>query len=197
MFKNIEVFRKINNQQGFTLLELLIAITITGIILGIVFSFLQQGLVTWERTGMDSESDQYLRVLENQLRKDLQHLFYSDLYKDNQFKGDYQGMEWLIIEDQTLKEVSYTVDYYYNQLTRRVIEILSDEKTSEGRDMNFRCGERLQRVDFHFYDPHNNYWRNNWSCRDIGYLPSLVRVNIFSDGEEKKMIFEIYVGREY
>ncbi len=194
MLKNKQVLKKFSGQQGFTLLELLIAITITGIILGLVFSFLQQGLATWERVELESEADQYLRVLENQLRKDLQCIFYSELYNNNQFKGDYQELEWLIIEDETLKKVSYLTEYNYNQLTRRVIEMGDNYQDSE---INYICGERLERVEFHFYDPQNDYWRGNWNLSDIGYLPSLVRLVILSDGEEKKMIFEIYVGREY
>ena len=45
-------------EEGFTLLEILIAITISGVLLLAVYMFMDQGLLTWEKTVDSSQWEQ-------------------------------------------------------------------------------------------------------------------------------------------
>src|SRR5690554_3245622 len=96
------------NEEGFTLIEILIAVTITGIIIGAVFMFLHQGLFTWENTADRGEWEQNWRVFDRRIKDDLANLYYSRIYKENIFEGDYQGITWVIKKDEVLKEVNYS-----------------------------------------------------------------------------------------
>lgn len=197
-------------EEGFTLIEILIAITITGIILGAVFMFLDQGLFTWENTAYQGEWEQNWRVFDKQLKKDLSNLYYSSLYKDSLFKGDHQGVGWLIKEDDVLREVSYKVDYYSNLLVREekghqtYIDQVLDNSYSDSsnnyqnNNMNFFSDFNIYRVDYQYYDSQNNYWVNYWSLEEKDYLPIMIKVTISGqDFELPPIMADIYIGREH
>jgi len=197
------------NENGFTLIEILIAITITGIILGAVFMFLNQGLNTWENTAERGDWEQNWRIFNKQIKNDLHNLFYSPLYKDNLFKGDYQGISWLIKKDGILKEVSYTVDYYSNRLLRKEapyqstsypeIDLRNDTSLNyQEKALSFFKDFNIYRVDYQYFDPQNNYWVNNWSLEERSYLPAVIKVVISNESFELPAILaETYLSREY
>ncbi|MFP4662097.1 MAG: type II secretion system protein J [Halanaerobiales bacterium] len=198
------------SEDGFTLIEILIAITITGVILTAVFMFLDQGLLTWERVADQSEWEQNWRVFDKQLRNDLSNLYYSPIYKDNLFKGNYQGIRFLTKKDGVLKEVSYKVDYYSNLLVRKEEGHQSYNRQSiaggynylsnnyQVQDMNFFSDFSIYRIDYQYFDSRNNYWVNNWSLEEKDYLPNMVKVTISSEGFELPPILaDIHIGRSH
>lgn len=195
-----------HDESGFTLIEVLIAITITGIILTAVIMFLQQGLSIWETTGTTGRWEQHHRVLESKIKSDLGKIYISPLLEKSMFKGDYQGLEWLIIEDSKLKKVKYTVDYYNQQIVRTVQSDIGDirsesdisENIKSPAELRFFSKLDLHQVNFSFFDPKNNYWENNWSYKDKEYLPAVVKVSI-STREFKlpEITADIWVGKIY
>ncbi|MFW5972249.1 MAG: PulJ/GspJ family protein [Bacillota bacterium] len=201
--------KKINNEQGFTLLEILIAVTITALIMGTVFLFLNQAFSIWERTDVGNEWDQQRRVFKTKFKEDLNNMFISPLYKGEQFISNYEGIEWLIIEDGQVKKVRYHINYgnigvedSYNQnssnmgLVRATLDNITLDENEQENDIEMfnRLSDGLKffseldfsRVDFavnfQFYDPVDEIWDYDgvWSYQEEGYLPSMVRVQINS-----------------
>ncbi len=191
-----------SSENGFTLLEVIIVITITGLILGVAISFLEQGLSTWERVGRTNEWEQHHRMLERTLEQDLHNLFFAELYREYQFKGDYQGFQLIVGEEDRLYRVDYSIDYYNNQLVRRTVplktEATKEERQADGKELRFFNDLRLERVEFLFYDPVKKYWVPSWSYQETAQLPRVVRLKIRTAEFSMPLISaEIYIGQTY
>lgn len=201
------------NEEGFTLLEILIATTITGVILLAVFMFINQGLFTWENTSDSNQWEQNFRILNKYIDDDLHNLFYSNLFKENLFQGENQSVNWLIRKGNTLKEVNYRVDYYSNVLVREEKPYHSsiypfDENPDENLDnsnlgsndkiVSFFKDTDIFRIDFQYYDPQTGGWPSFWSLDQKDYLPTFLRIIVSrSNWDEKTIISDIYIGKEY
>ncbi|MFW6238530.1 MAG: PulJ/GspJ family protein [Halanaerobiales bacterium] len=198
------------NEKGFTLIEILIAITIAGLILAGVAGLIHQGLNTWENLDRSEDNIQNIRVLEKQLQKDLERLFISDIYIEDLFASSYENLQWLIKRDGQLREIEYFFDSSENSLVRREVDIAypeGDRSESENTMYFFVEGE-IRNVNFSFYDsdPNSDYWRTgSWNFpEEDDYLPSAVRLelDLISDEStgltgEIEIIAEIQEGREY
>ena len=204
------------NENGYTLIEILIAVTITGIILSAVFMFLHQGLFTWENVGNRGEWEQNWRVFDRRIKDDIHNIYYSPLYGENIFEAKYQSIKFLINKNGILKEVSYTVDFYSKNLVRKVKPCLLDISYSGGSSLNPEGLNRindieeetlnffndldLYSVNFYYFNQENKSWSQFW---EEDFLPSLIRINIdreTSDGkllELPQVVAQIPISREY
>ncbi|MFW5995664.1 MAG: PilW family protein [Halanaerobiaceae bacterium] len=198
------------NEKGFTLIEILIAVTITGIIMGSVTGFIFQGLHTWENLDRGGDGVQNIRILKNQLQQDLNRIFISEIYREDFFTSDYENLQWLIKKDGKLKKVKYSFDSAENRLVRREVDFdyQSGESEANGETMHFFVEEEIRSIDFSFYDadPDSDYWRTgDWVFPDEDdYLPSAVRLEIdlltdedAGEIEEIDIIAQLQRGREY
>lgn len=198
------------NEKGFTLIEILIAVTITGIIMGSVTGFIFQGLNTWENLDRGGDGVQNIRILKNQLQQDLNRIFISEIYREDFFTSSYENLQWLIKKDGKLKKVEYSFDSAENRLVRREVDFdyQSGESEANGETMHFFVEEEIRSIDFSFYDadPNSDYWRTgDWVFPDEDdYLPSAVRLEIdlltdedAGEIEEIDIIAQLQRGREY
>lgn len=197
-------------EEGFTLLEILIAITISGVLLLAVYMFMDQGLLTWEKTVDSSQWEQNYRILDRYLQDDLHNLFYSDLYKGNIFEGTNQSASWLVKKGDTIKEINYRVDYYSFTLVREEKnhqassypffqnEPEEQASTSTADLLAFFREMDIFRIDFDYFDSRIGSWTYLWSLEEKGYLPTLFRITITrEDGSMTNIISDIYIGQEY
>jgi general secretion pathway protein J len=58
-------------EQGFTLLELLVALTVSGVVAAMLFSGMRFGTRAWERTRADADSGEEIRVVQDFLRHEI------------------------------------------------------------------------------------------------------------------------------
>lgn len=182
-------------EEGFTLIEILVAITIAGIILGSIFTFFDLGFSSWQRSDSNDNYQQQQRVIEALLRKDMQGIFISAIYKDNKFEGYYDQVEWLILGKDSLRKVSYTFDAYQNQLIRKVTDFESNEVITE---MSFFTETELRQIEFAFYDPKDEYWKDSWSYQKDRRLPIALNLKIEAkDRELPPVVINLYPGRKY
>lgn len=192
----------ISDEKGFTLIEIIVALTISSIILTAVFMFLHQGLFTWENISYEGDWEQNWRIFSKQFNSDLHNLFYSSMYNKNIFEGDYQGLKFIIIKDDLLKEVSYKVDYYSKKLVReeKIHQTGLNGYSPDILDTSVKRTEFFSdifRVDYEYFDSENNL-SLYWSLSEKKTLPSLVKVIITSDTLELPPLFvEVYNSRKY
>lgn len=189
------------DERGFTLLEVIVAITISSVILAVVFMFLHQGLFTWENIDAEGDWEQNWRIFSKHINSDLHNLFYSPLYSNNIFEGDYQGLRFIIIKNDQLMEVGYRVDYYSKKIIREEKPHQSDTNTyNPVRVDKMQKTEYFQdifRVDYEYFDAENNY-SVYWSIKERGFLPSLVKVTITCETQElTPLSVEVYTTRKY
>lgn len=207
------------DENGYTLIEIIIAVTITGIILGAVFMFLNQGLFTWENIEDRGDWEQNWRVLDRRFKDDLSNFYYSPLYKENIFEGKSRSVKFLIKKDDVLKEVSYTIDSYSNNLVRKekpcMIDISytggsylnsnnsQDINNEQEETLNFFEDFKFYRIDFEYFDQENKIWNKiPWTEND--YLPSMIKIIIYMEVNDSSsyillphVVAEIPVIREY
>lgn len=87
------------NNRGFTLLELLIALTITAMIVAIIFGALRIGIRAWEKGEKDVDIRQRQRIVLDLIKRQLASTSVSDLWgRDQQrvsLKGDDKSIEFV------------------------------------------------------------------------------------------------------
>lgn len=91
--------------SGFTLLELMISLTIMGLILVLVFGALRIGARAWEKGERDVETHQRQRVVLDNLRRQIASVFLREIKAGEAeegeakgkvfFRGDSEGMEFM------------------------------------------------------------------------------------------------------
>ncbi|OCL25998.1 hypothetical protein U472_08195 [Orenia metallireducens] len=181
-------------EEGFTLVEILIAITIASIILTSVFSFFNLGFSTWEKRKEDKALEQEWRVVDQFLKRDLHNLFTSDIY-NNRFLGDYHGFEGIILTEKGLSKIRYQYNPAKNQLLRQVIDLEKDKLIEETL---FLADINLRDLEFSFYDSKNQYWKSDWEYRANQGLPLAVKLELRGkDIELPALVIDIYIEQKY
>jgi len=92
-------FRQSSIPYGFTLLELLISLTIIGLILVIVFGALRIGVRAWEKGEKDVEIHQRQRVVLENMKRQIASICLREIMIEDKkgvfFKGDRESMEFM------------------------------------------------------------------------------------------------------
>lgn len=93
------VDRKLSISPGFTLLELLISLTIMGLIVVVVFGAFRVGIRAWEKGEKDVETHQRQRIVLNLIKRQLASIFVHTVGNGDRrpffLKGDKKSMEFL------------------------------------------------------------------------------------------------------
>jgi len=196
--------------EGFTLVEILVAITITGIILGSVFALLQQSFDLWETAESYNNWEQNFRVLEAELTRDLHNLFNSQLAKKRLFKGTSQQLEFYkLTASGELTRVTYLFDDYENKFIKKLSYPQQDK---EVETIEFFSELKIERIEFKFYDREADYLKSYWSLQEQEEkvleesssqqlkmsLPQAVQLEIkLEEVDVPPLVIENFIGREY
>ncbi|MDY6972447.1 MAG: type II secretion system protein [Thermodesulfobacteriota bacterium] len=85
--------------RGFTLLELMISLTIVGLIAAIIFGALRVGVRAWEKGERDVESRQRERIVLDLLKRQLASVYLQPIISEGQqpffLRGDSSSMEYV------------------------------------------------------------------------------------------------------
>jgi general secretion pathway protein J len=161
------------NKKGFTLIEVLIAITITGIILGLVFTFFHIGFSSKDKMNKISQKQQEWNVFVVNFGSDLHNNFSSKIYSKNKFDGSYHKLSWLILNNDIIQQVTYSFNPQQNQIKREIINYKTEEVILE---MKYFTDVYLNNVEFQFYNNNRNIWEKNWNYQIGDYLPGAVKL---------------------
>ena len=183
------------NQKGFTLLEVLIAIVISSIVLGVVFIFFNTALVSWGQIDKNYIIEQQWSVFTSYLKEDLHNVFISPLSTRTNFVGNSSKIEWTVFGKNEFNLVSYCFDPYKSLLNRKVVNIEGEKIISE---KTFFANADLQDINFYYYDRKNNYWKNSWSFKEENSVPLSVKVELkFVNNEVPPVIINLFINKEY
>ncbi len=182
-------------EEGFTLIEILIAITISGIILSAIFMVFDLSFSTWQRHDQTDSWEQEWRVIEKLLADDLNNLFISPLYQYNHFEGRGRRVEFTILEGRRPLKVSYSFDYANNQLIRE-LKLAENDKLLD--QMTFFSAIDLDNLNFLFYNGDDGYWTEQWSYQFKEELPRSVKLSIVGESlAVPAIVNNIYLYCEY
>lgn len=148
-------------QAGFTLVEILAAVTITAIIFLSLFALVQQSFQLWEALGVYNYWEQNFRMLEAELTRDLQNIYCTSLTTKNLLQASEQQMKFYQLSNTgRLQEITYSFAKYDRKLIKEVVSV--DNKKVEER-LEFFANHKIRRVRWQFYDAQTEYFSSKWS----------------------------------
>ena len=169
-------------EQGFTLLELLISLTILTMVTVIIGAGLRLAMNAWEKGDIETDETQRLRILSSMFSQQLKSVFPYTIEIDSEqvivFEGDKNSILFVTTTDDILYGGLKWIRYDYKDKTLYYKEGLLPDKelidNIEGDEeiLDSEIGE----VTFEYFVAHADEWRESWDFNDS--LPDAVKIKI-------------------
>ena len=169
-------------EQGFTLLELLISLTILTMVTVIIGAGLRLAMNAWEKGDIETGETQKLRILSSMFSQQLKSVFPYMTEIDSEqvivFEGDKNSILFVTTTDDILYGGLKWIRYDYKDETLYYKEGLLPDKelldNIEGDEeiLDSEIGE----VTFEYFVAHTDEWRDSWDFDDS--LPDAVKIKI-------------------
>ncbi len=170
------------SSSGFTLLELIIALTILTMVIMIIGNGFRLGMNAWEKGENETLWTQRFRVLSGLLSQQIKSAYPYEMEIDEEKVVVFQGKADSIMFVTTLTDSSYGgfkwVRYSHKDRTLLLKEgLLPDKELIEKISGNEEIVDtEIEEIKFSFYSPEEGEWKDSW---DYGKtLPGAVRVKI-------------------
>jgi len=194
--------------RGFTLVEVMITLTILGFILLMIFGVFRLGLSAWEKGETLKDDQQRARITSQLIARQVKSIVPYKI-KTRKAEGDYlafegkarsvkfvstlplkvgqsQGFVYVIYEFQNNGKGDGTLLLYEQRVLNR--DFMKDPPKE---DAGILLMERLQEVRFEYYreeDAQKNEageWVEEWNAQEIRELPRAMRITVVSKKGEK------------
>lgn len=199
--------------RGFTLMEVMIAVAITGLIGGMVTVAFNTAFQAKEVVEKDSEHYRMIRAATSRMAREIGAAFVSDRYdpkryrdqndRPTNFVGQRDRLLFTSFAHQRLyadaKESDQMIVEYYvrnstepqargrQDLIRRMNPIVQDRMDRGGsEDVLF---EGIRQLEFQYWDPERKEWDDEWDTRRVerkSLLPTRVRFTLVALDENGK-----------
>ena len=197
-------------QNGFTLLELMISLTIVGLILVIVFGSLRIGVRAWEKGEKDVEMRQRERIVLDLVKRQIASIFVR-VVKDKDvrpffLKGDGESMEFISRIPMVpgnragLVYVKYVVGagdggkkrLMFSEKNTYIIEKVMED---QAEDEFFELIPGAENIEFEYLrgpseDEEESVWQETWDPDSDKGVPVAVKI-IFQDSKDEDPIHVI------
>ena len=181
MKKNCERIRW-TSVSGFTLLELIIALSILSMVIVLIGRGFHLGLNAWEKGESETRWTQRLRVLSGLMSQQLKSVYPYRMEIDDEkvilFKGESDSVLFVTTLTDSLYGGFKWVRYSFREETLMYKEGLLPDKelTGEISGDDEIMDTNIEEVKFEYYSPEEEEWKGSW---DFGEdLPGAVRVKI-------------------
>jgi general secretion pathway protein J len=191
------------SEKGFTLLEILIAISILSIITAIIASSLQVGILSWERGEAATERYQQIRILTDEIVQQLKSIYPYKFQKAGITKPKliFYGEEHSLGFITTLVKgskgerggglmfVYYDLDNEKGLIKREKIVFTGDISIKDLGD-SIELDPEISELKFEYYeknrkDPQSGRWVNSWDGKSKNQLPKAIRITLGFSRKEK------------
>ncbi|MFC1769610.1 prepilin-type N-terminal cleavage/methylation domain-containing protein [Nitrospirota bacterium] len=194
------------NNRGFTLIELILALTITALVVGILLSVLRLGYRSQEKGDERSEISQRMRVLGDRtswlLRGAYPYIFTDpddERYLFHLFRGEADSVEFVTtsidpysddVEDTTgLKLVRLFMDDEGLKLRQTVFFMGDEEWPDEPHE--YVIGPAVTDMSIEYLDRDQDdgdeSWDESWDTEETNYLPIAIRVMLTFRHKDKEI----------
>jgi general secretion pathway protein J len=181
MKKNCERIRR-TSVSGFTLLELIIALSILSMVIVLIGRGFHLGINAWEKGESETRWTQRLRVLSGLMSQQLKSAYPYMVEIDDEkvilFKGETDSVLFVTTLADSLYGGFKWVRYSFREETLMYREGLLPDKelTGEISGDDEIMDTNIEEVKFEYYSPEEEEWKESW---DFGEdLPGAVRVKI-------------------
>ena len=181
MKKDSERIRR-TSVSGFTLLELIIALSILSMVIVLIGRGFHLGINAWEKGESETRWTQRLRVLSGLMSQQLKSVYpYMVEIEDEKvilFKGETDSVLFVTTLTDSLYGGFKWVRYSFREETLMYREGLLPDKelTGEISGDDEIMDTNIEEVKFEYYSPEEEEWKGSW---DFGEdLPGAVRVKL-------------------
>ena len=168
--------------SGFTLLELIIALSILSMVIVLIGRGFYLGINAWEKGESETRWTQRLRVLSGLMSQQLKSVYPYRMEIDDEkvilFKGESDSVLFVTTLTDSLYGGFKWVRYSFREETLMYKEGLLPDKelTGEISGDDEIMDTNIEEVKFEYYSPEEEEWKGSW---DFGEdLPGAVRVKI-------------------
>ena len=167
---------------GFTLMELIISMTILSVVALIIGSGFRLGIQTWDKGDKEIQETQRLRALSGMISQNLKSAYpYKTEVEDKKviiFKGDKNSVLFVTTSAASYAGGFRWVKYSYSDGVLKMDEgILPDKKLLDNISENEEVLDSgIREVSFGFLSSEDNEWKDSWDFTEE--LPAAVKVSI-------------------
>jgi len=201
-----KMFCMLKNRQAFTLLELIIALTIVGIILLIISGTFRIGIRAWEKGEKDIDKQQRYRIVLNLVQRQLTSITYKKaIINDKEqliLKGDSKSFEFtshVSLNPENKFGIVY-VKYMVVEGENETETLLAYEKNMVLFDKEFKFSDidldaffelipNIQGISFEYLKPpelgleEEPEWQDKWDPENDQGLPLAVKLTVINEPE--------------
>lgn len=206
--------RKVNpslllKRRGFTLVEVMISLTILGLMILMIFGAFRLGLSAWEKGESVSEDYQKIRVISRLISQQMKSVVPYKI-KSKKAEGDYLAFEG---KEQSLKFVSALpfktrqpegfvyVTYVFKKEGEKAGQLLLHEQRALNRDFieeepnqerSIPLLKDISEIRFEYYreedkaKDQSEKWLKEWDAKEEKRLPKALKMTITSDRRSGK-----------
>lgn len=206
------------NAKGFTLLELLLSLTIMAIIVALSFGAFQTGVRAWEKGEKKIIENQQIRIVPMLIRRQVASLSLPAVFKRDgdlfYFLGEERFLEFfsrisLLPENSAeMVYVRYVVredgeQRQHMSFYERSLFALNPMELDDLPDDDFQSLLEDQRsVTFAYLsdkrdDDGNLQWLTSWNARELQSLPRAVRITLQKDESDHPVVLFIPLNIDY
>ncbi|MBU1053889.1 MAG: prepilin-type N-terminal cleavage/methylation domain-containing protein [Proteobacteria bacterium] len=187
----------LNNKNGFTLMELMISVTILSLIAVIIGGSIRLGTRAWEKGEAEIETSQVLRILFERMNQKIKSIYPYQIEKDGKtlvaFQGNFETV-WFVTSSvgrvgKNMNWISYS--FKNDELTMNE-GILPDkellDKTSEEGEL---LDSDINSLSFEYFSFKTKEWKDSWELQE--QLPSAIRITL---NEMEPFVISIPTGQD-
>jgi prepilin-type N-terminal cleavage/methylation domain-containing protein len=160
------------SEAGFTLLELLFSISITGLLLAILAQFLLSGVQLWERNDRGYRRQHQLKLVYQTAYNELSTMCYGEYLPDFIINGDDWQLGFWRETTRGLVFVKYRYD-----LNEKIVYY--SEGFYGSKPPETALYKEIINWQFEYFDQKNRNWLREWKS-DRKELPALIRITVKS-----------------
>ncbi len=174
--------RKIKSESGFTLIEVIAAMTILSIVMVIIAYGFYLGIDAWNRGDKETVATQKIRVLSGLFHQQLKSAYPYEMNIDDEkaviFKGTSDSIMFVTsLTDSSVGGFKW-VRYSFENGTLMYNEgILPDKELDEASGGKDKIVDtELEKVEFSYYSSNEQEWEESWEFGEE--LPGAVKITI-------------------
>lgn len=172
-------------ESGFTLPEVILAISFTAILLGVLAQLLFGGVRIWERIGRGYERQHQLLLIDRWLRNDLGALITGQYLPEAAIRGDQSKLEFWSRSSSGVVKVQYNFDSASGTVNRATG--FWGENAVEQPVL-----KTVSEWHFEYFDPVSENWLLSWNPQESHRIPALIGVTVKTrDFDLGRLVFPI------
>lgn len=180
--------RLVTNSQGFTLLEVVIAVTLLSLVMTGVYGIFSTISTTQQRLESDSEGYHQARVIFDRVGRELSgsYLALANEYSAFTAGDDEHGDPYLAFTSTSaltrgdapggLVRVRYEIDTELGKTVGRLLRSAVPLFIPDDPEQRQRLSSQIKELEWRFYD--GNSWHDDWDSRSSNSLPQTVEMSM-------------------